>query len=58
MRIINFINKILYPTRYSSDAYIKHMKKIGVKIGEGCYIFEPKSVNIDLYRPYLLKIVK
>lgn len=56
MRIINFINKILYPTRYSSDAYIKHMKKIGVKIGEGCYIFEPKSVNIDLYRPYLLKI--
>lgn len=35
MRIINFINKILYPTRYSSDAYIKHMRKIGVKIGGG-----------------------
>lgn len=38
MKITNFINKILYPTRYSSDAYIKHMKKLGVKMG-GSVIF-------------------
>lgn len=55
MRIANIIKKVLYPTRYSSDAYINHMRKLGVKIGESCYIFEPKSVNIDLYRPYLLE---
>ena len=56
MSIVNFINKIIYPTRYSSDAYIKHMKKLGVKVGSNCHIFEPKSVNIDLYRPYLLEL--
>lgn len=43
MRIINFINKILYPTRYSSDAYIKHMKKIGVKIGGGVIYLNPNQ---------------
>ena len=25
-------------------------------MGENCYIFEPKSVNIDLFRPWLLSI--
>lgn len=43
MRIINFINKILYPTRYSSDAYIKHMKKIGVKIGGDVIYLNPNQ---------------
>lgn len=56
MGIVKFVNKILYPIQYSSEAYINHMKNIGVKIGDNCHIFEPKSVNIDLYRPYLLEM--
>lgn len=46
----------MYPNCYSSEAYIKHMKKLGVKVGENCHIFEPKLVNIDLFRPYLLEL--
>lgn len=50
------LNKILYPNTYSSEAYLKHIKNLGGVVGTNCYIFEPKTVNIDLFRPWLLNI--
>lgn len=56
MGIVKLVNKLLYPNTYSSDAYVKYIQKSGGVIGKNCYIYEPKSVNIDLFRPWLLSI--
>lgn len=29
MNIINIVNRMLYPNKYSSDAYINYIKKLG-----------------------------
>lgn len=54
--IKTYINKLLHPTDYSSEAYISHLRKCGVKIGKQCYIYSPQTVKIDASRPYLLEI--
>ncbi len=54
--IKTYINKLLHPTDYSSEAYISHLRKSGVKIGKQCYIYSPQTVKIDASRPYLLEI--
>lgn len=56
MVIARILNRLLYPHTYSSDGYIDYIRKRGGIVGENCYIFEPKSVNIDLFRPWLLSI--
>lgn len=53
-RIISFINH--QKALRSSDSYIKFLRAKGIKIGEGCYIPNPKSVQIDYSRPTLLEI--
>ena len=40
----------------SSDKYINFLRSKGIKIGTGCYIPNPKSVQIDYSRPLLLEI--
>lgn len=39
MFIKEFVKKILYGNRYSSETYIKYLKGLGVKIGERTVIF-------------------
>lgn len=39
MLIKEFVKKILYGNRYSSETYIKYLKGLGVKIGERTVIF-------------------
>lgn len=56
MKISKIINKFLFPKTYSSKAYIDHIRRSGGAIGDNCYIFDPKTVSIDLFRPYLLDI--
>ena len=56
MKIRNIINRIIYPKTYSSEIYIKNLKKKGILIGENCYIYAPYTVNIDVARPWLLSI--
>lgn len=53
-RIINFIKR--QKALRSSKGYIKYLRSKGIKIGEGCYIPNPKSVQIDYSRPTLLEI--
>ncbi len=54
--INNFIRRLIYPNTYSSDAYINHLRKSGVKVGKNSCVFEPGTVAIDIARPYLLEI--
>lgn len=43
MFIKEFVKKILYGNRYSSETYIKYLKGLGVKIGERTVIFSPRE---------------
>lgn len=52
----NIIRRIKYGVNYSSETYIKYLKKIGVLIGERTTIFDPRSTIIDETRPWMIKI--
>ena len=53
-RILNFINRIVYPHSYSSEVYIKYLRKKGAKIGTNTYFFDPTSNILDDGRlPYI-----
>lgn len=51
-------NKILYGHAASSDDCIKYFRKIGMRIGEGTTIFDPRNTLIDETRPWLIEIGK
>ena len=53
-RIKNFLKN--RQIRKNSTNYIKFLKSKGIKIGEDCYIFEPRDAQIDITRPELLEI--
>lgn len=40
----------------SSEAYIKYLRSLGMKIGEGTIVFDPKDISIDISRPELVEI--
>lgn len=56
MFIVKYLKILKYGIRYSSDSYIKHLKKIGINIGNRTTIFDPHSTIIDESRPWLIKI--
>jgi acetyltransferase-like isoleucine patch superfamily enzyme len=49
------IRRIILREKADSDSYIAFLKKLGVKIGDCCYIPEPSSVLIDLTDPWLIQ---
>lgn len=53
---MNVLKKIIFREKYSSDTYIKFLRKKGVKIGDGTTIYSPRHVFIDIQRPWLLEI--
>ncbi|MDY2637341.1 MAG: hypothetical protein SOV56_05325 [Phascolarctobacterium sp.] len=54
--IKNFIRKLIFRYKCSSDAYVEHLKKCGVQIGENVEIFCPKDTVIETLNPHLLTI--
>lgn len=40
----------------SSEAYIKYLRSLGMKIGEGTYIVDTKDIVVDTSRPELIEI--
>ncbi len=46
-------NRLLFGT---SESYIRDLRKLGVKIGEGCTIFFPDKCTVDTSAPHLLTI--
>lgn len=50
------IKKMIFPNTYSSEVYIKYLKKCGIKIGENCYVWSPNHTFIDVQRPETLVI--
>ena len=56
MGISNQIKKLIFPNKYSSDAYIKYLRKNGVLVGEHVTIYSPMHTDIDIRRPWLISI--
>ena len=50
------IKKIMYPNKYSSEAYINYLRKKGCKIGKDTYIYSPVSTTIDETRCKFIEI--
>lgn len=58
MNISYPFRRMIERERASSEVYTKFLKKKGVRIGDGTYFYAPKSVEIDITRPYLIEIGK
>lgn len=59
MILDNLVYKIVsrfFPRLVTSDMLVRELKKRGVNIGKGTFIFDAGSTRIDSSRPELLKI--
>ena len=56
MKIANIIKRIVFPNKYSSEAYIRYLRSKGITIGDGCIIYSPNTTSIDAQRPHMLTI--
>lgn len=54
--IKEIIKMLIYPEKYSSDAFVRNLRKKGCKIGKGTKIWAPNKTFIDCSRPFLLVI--
>ncbi len=52
----DFVRSLIFGKRATSEAYIKYLKSIGVKIGNRVRFFEPWETTIDEQTPWLLEI--
>lgn len=50
------IKKIIYGKRCSGKEYIKYLRNKGMRIGENCFIVNPRNIIIDETRPWLIEI--
>ena len=55
-KIKDFLKKVIYKERASSDMYINFLRKKGMSIGENVEIFNPKRTIIDEQYPWMIKI--
>lgn len=52
----SIVKRIVYPTSYNNEAYIRYLRKKGIEIGKGCVFFSPTETHVDTQRPHMLKI--
>ncbi len=50
------LKRIYLQEKYSSECYIRYLRKQGVKIGEHTTFYSPKETKVDLQNPYMLEI--
>lgn len=50
------IKKLVFGYKSDSESYVKHLRKLGVKIGERTVVYEPRRTTIDITRPWLVEI--
>lgn len=54
--IVRKIMNLLLKGKGDSEAYIKHLRKIGVKVGNNVIIYSPYKCDIDEQNPHMLEI--
>ncbi len=61
MKLLGFIRFLmgqlyhLYICR-SSESYVEHLRKLGVRVGEQTKFYDPSSNVVDITRPYMISI--
>ena len=50
------IKKLVFKEKYSSESYIKFLRKKGATIGNNCTIYYPRNTNIDYQNSILNNI--
>ena len=50
------MNKIIYPNKYNSDAYVQYLRKNGASIGENTTFIYPKNTIVDEQKLEFIKI--
>lgn len=50
------MNLLKYICEKKSSWFIWYLIRAGVKVGKGCYIYNPKNTLLDLTRPYLITL--
>ena len=48
--------KLRYAQFRGGETYLNYLRKKGVKIGKYCHVGDPKTILIDVTRPYLVEI--
>lgn len=56
MSLTKLIRRIIFPHSYDSKAYLEHLRRGGVIIGEHTHIYSPNHTTIDTNKKYLIKI--
>ena len=56
MSFTNFIKRIVFGYKGTSDSYIKHLRKIGVRIGENTAFWGSRKIMIDEGHPHMISI--
>ena len=54
--IKRYVRMLIFRQYADSDSYILWLKKLGVRIGKRSTIFDPRTVCIDVTRPWLITI--
>lgn len=54
--IKEYIRKIIYGPRASSEAYISWLRSLGMVIGDNCTIYVPTKTVIDTQRPWMIEM--
>ena len=55
-KLKSIIGKMIYGYRWDSKTYIKHLRALGMKIGNRTIVYDPRNTIIDQTRPWLIEI--
>lgn len=56
MNFKDFARKVVYGPKYSSAAYIDHLRSLGMAVGDHTVIYVPNKCEIDTTRPWMIEI--
>ena len=56
MSLKNLIKRFIYGYKATSESYIRHLREIGVHIGEDVTVYAPMKTLIDESYPWMLSI--
>jgi carbonic anhydrase/acetyltransferase-like protein (isoleucine patch superfamily) len=56
MKFLDLFKRIIYRHKANSSTYVKHLKDLGVSIGEDVTIYVPTKTHIDTCYPWMITI--
>ena len=48
MNLKDFLKRVVYREKATSESYIRYLRKMGVNIGEDCIFYAPSQSPIDI----------